>query len=77
MIIDKLKDENYEIIIKTNYIYIKNYIKVVDINRNKIIIETKNCMLNISGNNLLIVQMDQYDLAIKGNLKGIDFNNEK
>ncbi len=76
MIIDKFKDENYEIIIRINYLYIKNYVKIIDINMNKISIEVKNSILNISGNNLLIVKMDKYDLAIKGNIKGIDFNNE-
>ena len=76
MIIDKFKNENYEITIKINNIYIKNYIRIIDMSQNKITIKLKNIIININGIELLIVKMDKCDLAIKGNIKGIDFINE-
>ena len=76
MITKIFKDDNYEIILNKDYLYIKNYIKINDLNSNKINITLKNIIINISGNDLLIFKMDKYDIGIKGNIKGIDFIDE-
>ncbi len=67
----------YEIIITSDYLYIKNYLKVNSVKKEKTIIELSGVFLLIEGNNLIITKMDKYDLIIKGNIKGISFTNEK
>ena len=66
----------YEITIKNEKLYVKNYIKIMTVNKEKIIIKMKENIINIIGDNLLLVKMDKYDLLIIGNVKRIEFNNE-
>jgi hypothetical protein len=77
MINNIFKDDNYEIIIKKNCLYIKNYINIVDINLTKIAIELEDIKINVTGRELIIFKMDKFDIGIKGIIKGIDFINEK
>lgn len=67
----------YEIIINEKYLYIKNYIKIINISYSKITIEIDKASIFISGSNLIISKMDKYDILINGNVKGINFNYEK
>jgi hypothetical protein len=67
----------YEIIINEKYLYIKNYIKIINISYSKITIEIDKATIFISGSNLIISKMDKYDILINGNVKGINFNYEK
>ena len=63
----------YEIIIKDKYINIRNYKRVIDINDNKIeVILDKNRII-INGSNLIVCEMDEYEILVRGNIKGIDF----
>ncbi len=71
-----MKNNKYEIIIKENKIYIKNYKRIYDLNYLEIVIELENNKIFINGSNLLIVKMDKYDIEIYGNIKGITFENE-
>ncbi len=71
-----MKNNKYEIIIKENKIYIKNYKRIYDLNYLEIVIEFENNKIFIRGSNLLIVKMDKYDIEIYGNIKGITFENE-
>ena len=68
------KNDKFEIILNENNIYIKNYTKIISINNFKIIVSINNKVINILGNNLIIIKLDRYDLAIKGIIKGIEFN---
>jgi len=76
MITELFKNENYEIIIKNNYLYIKNYINIFDISMFKICVCIKNKKLYINGKDLIIFKMDKYDLGIKGIIKGIEIIDE-
>ena len=69
MINNEHKNIDYEIIIKPNYVYIKNYNSLIEISKTRILIKK----LSIEGNNLIICKMDKYDLMIKGIIKGIMF----
>lgn len=71
-----INKDNYEIIIKNNYIYIKNYLNINSVSNNNILINLKNIKLSIKGNDLVIVKLDKFDLLINGIIKGIDFINE-
>lgn len=66
----------YEIIIKPCFIHIKYYKKIIDIDSNKIIINTCDNSINITGTNLIISAMDEYEIVIKGIIKSIEFINE-
>lgn len=74
MIKNIIKDDNYEIHIKENNIHLINYINIIDISSSKISISIKNKILIIKGNNLIISALDEYEMIIKGNIKGIEFN---
>ena len=63
----------YKIIIKDNYINIMNYKKSIDIDHNRIEIFLDKARVIISGNNLLVTGIDEYEMVIKGIIKGIDF----
>ena len=71
-----IKDDNYEIIIKNCFIHLINYISIDNISSYKIIVHIKNKKLIINGNDLIISALDEYELIIKGNIKGIEFINE-
>lgn len=76
MINNIIKNKNYEINIKLNYIHIINYIKIEDISFNNIKILLDNKIINIKGEKLLITKLDENEMLIKGLFKGIDFINE-
>ncbi len=72
--INKILNNKYELILKENLLHIKNYKEIIDINSNNIIIKLNNKTLKIKGNDLLICCLDEYEILIKGNIKGLDFN---
>lgn len=74
-IINVIKKE-YEIIINSKYIHIINYNKIIDISYNNIIISFYNKNINIFGQSLIIRKLDEKELIIDGNIKGIEFNEE-
>ena len=76
MIKDIINNKDYELFINKEYLQIKNYINIIDINSNKISILLKNKELIINGTSLLITALDSYELLIKGNIKGIEFNDK-
>ena len=76
MIKNILNNKNYEINLKDNYLHLINYINVVDISLNKIRILLYNKTLVVNGNNLLISALDENELLIKGNIKGLEIINE-
>ena len=76
MIKDIINNKDYELFINKEYLQIKNYINIIDINSNKISILLKNKELTINGTSLLITALDSYELLIKGNIKGIEFNDK-
>ena len=76
MIKDIINNKDYELFINKEYLQIKNYINIIDINSNKISIILKNKELIINCISLLITALDSYELLIKGNIKGIEFNDK-
>ena len=76
MIKDILNNKCFEIDLKENCLHLINYINIIDINPNKINIQLNNKCLIINGSNLLICALDENELLIKGNISGLEFNNE-
>lgn len=69
-------NKKYELTIKNDFIDIKYYLKIIDINSNKIEVLLKEKKLIIKGNNLIIRCMDEYEIVIKGNYSSIQFIDE-
>ena len=76
MIKDIIKNNNYEINIKDNFLHIKNYINIIDISTSRISILVKNNKLIINGSSLMISKLDEYELLIKGTIRDISFIHE-
>ena len=74
MIKDIINNKIYEIDIKDGFIHIKNYINIIDISQNRIEILLKDKTIIIIGTSLMIRCMDEFELVIQGNIKGIEFN---
>lgn len=64
---------NFEINIDYSCIHIINYKKISEISYKVITVELYNKIINIKGNNLLIKKMNEHEMLITGDIKGIDF----
>ena len=67
-----LKDEEYYIILYSNYIYIYKYDEIINFTDKYISIQLKNLKLNIKGFNLLITKLEKSELLIKGNINNLE-----
>ena len=74
MINNILKNDLYELIIKDNFIHLKNYKSIIDIYPDNINILVKNNKIVIKGSNLIICALDEYEILIKGTIRSITFN---
>ena len=66
----------YEIIIKRDYLHIKYYSKIIDIDSSKIEIILDKYKVLINGSSLIVCALNEYEIIIKGYIKSIEFNNE-
>ena len=76
MIKNIIKDNSFKINIMNDSVHIINYVNIINISPNVINILLNDKTLKISGNNMLICGLDEYELLIKGNIKGLEFINE-
>ena len=65
-------DKTYSITIKNNYIYIINYIEIIDFSSSKIVIKHQKGITTIIGTNLIISKMLKDELLITGKIKIIE-----
>ena len=56
----------YEINISNQNIHIKYYKEILDISSNQITIKTNEIIIKISGENLIINKLDEYEISIIG-----------
>lgn len=56
----------YEINISNQNIHIKYYKEILDISSNQITIKTNEITIKISGENLIINKLDEYEISIIG-----------
>ena len=66
----------YEIIIKEDYLHIKHYSKIIDIDSSKIEIVLDKYKVYINGSSLIVSALNEYEIIIRGMIKSIEFNNE-
>ena len=68
-----INDDNFNIIVKLNKIYIENYVDIGNISDNKIIIFVKNKKITINGSKLKITKLLNSEVLISGNYNNINF----
>ena len=56
----------YEINISNQYIHIKYYKEILNISSNQIAIKTNELIIKITGENLIINKLDEYEISIIG-----------
>lgn len=67
-----LMDTESKLILKDNYINIINYEEIKDFTSNKIIIKTKNKIITIKGDNLVVSKMQDNEVLITGKILVIE-----
>ena len=67
-----LRNEEYYIIIYSNYIYIFNYKEIKKFTDKFISLELNKLRVNIFGNDLLIKKLEKHELLIKGNILKVE-----
>ena len=67
-----LKNEEYYIILYSNYVYVFNYLDIVSFTDKCISLRLKSILYKVIGNNLLITKMDNKELLIKGNINKLE-----
>lgn len=70
-IINFLYDKNYFISFFEDNIYIYNYESIINLSENKITLKIEKFTIDITGKNLKIIQMNNIELLIKGNIKSV------
>lgn len=73
---DYINDNSFKINYYNNSLNVKNYLKIIDFNNQKIIIKHELGKIIIDGNNLIINKMFENEILITGNINSIIFNNE-
>ena len=56
----------YELNISNEYIHIKYYKEILNISSNQIAIKTNELIIKITGENLIINKLDEYEISIIG-----------
>ena len=67
-----LKEENYYVILYSNYIYIYNYLDIIKFTDTYISLRLKSLILNIYGIDLLIIKLERDELLIKGVINKVE-----
>lgn len=67
----------YEINISNQYVHIKYYKEILDISSNQITIKTNEIIIKISGENLVINKLDEYEISIIGKTLNIQLIYER
>lgn len=71
-LINYMKVDEFLIGIYESSVHIFNYIRIIDINEDKISILVKNKKIEIKGHKLLIKKLDKDEILINGDIKRVD-----
>lgn len=70
-------DDEERVIYFDNKVYIVNFIKILDINYENIMVRGKNKLIIIRGNNLSLRKLLEREVLISGDIKAIEVLNDK
>ncbi len=72
-LINFLYDKNYFINIYEEYIHVFNYVELISLASNKIILKLEKFKLIINGQELFITKMIPNEILIKGSINSVEF----
>lgn len=72
-LINFLYDKNYFVNIYDEYIHVFNYIELVSLASNKIVLRLESFKLKLIGDNLFITKMLPNEILIKGHITKVEF----
>lgn len=79
--LDKVKefmlDDEFQLIIKENSIYIKNYKRLISLEENYISFSTKYKKIMIRGNHLSLQRIVEFDAIVSGDIHMIEVQDER
>ena len=79
--IDKLgrwfNDNHFQMTITNNGLYIKNYLKLLGIEDEHVIVKVKTKLITIKGENLSLKKILDNELLIKGSIKKVEVQDDK
>ena len=75
-LINFLYDKKYFIGLYDNCLYCFNYVELLELNNNVIVLKMPDGKLKINGNNLFVNKMCVNEMLIKGNISSIGIINE-
>ena len=79
--LDKVKefivDDEFQLIIRENSIYIKNYKRLISLEENYISFSTKYKKIMIRGNRLILQRIVEFDAIISGDIHMIEVQDER
>lgn len=73
-LINFLYDKDYYITVYEDNIFVFNYLELLDISDNLVVLKLKLFELRILGNNLLVKRLTKEEILICGKIESIEFN---
>ena len=71
-----IKNDEFSINVLKDFVHINNFIEIVVLEPNKIVLKIPYGLLRIFGNNLLIKKLLDKEIAISGSIKSIEFEEQ-
>ena len=68
-----IKNDEFSINVLKDFVHINNFIEIVVLEPNKIVLKIPYGLLRIFGNNLLIKKLLDKEIVISGSIKSIEF----
>ena len=75
-LINFLYDKKYFIGLYDNYLYCFNYVELIELNNNLIVLKMPEWKLEIKGNNLFVNKMCPNEILVKGSISSIGIKDE-
>ena len=72
-----LNDEEFKFIYYENKIYITNYKRIIVLEDNYVSFQSKNKIITITGNNLILKRLVDNDMLLAGTITKIEVKNDK
>lgn len=66
-----MKDDTEYILITDKFIYIKNYIKIINLDNKEVVVKLNKKSVKMLGNNLSLTECDNKEVKISGNIESL------
>ena len=65
--------QNYTIIINEDYMYINNFLNIIDMTENDLYVEFKDFNIKINGTNIKIIKLMDNEIKFDGQIESISY----